>query len=75
MTRVPSVTDGGDCRMLPLEFSVFVGALSDSAVPGGVGSSLLARGVVLTEGVLRCLVRYELDLGSSGLGEEGEWAK
>jgi hypothetical protein len=47
-------------------------------VPGGVGSDALdvvANEAVFTEGVRLCRVRYEADLGNSGLGcccETGE---
>lgn len=47
--------------------------VSESAVPGGVGSDVSrveANEAVFTEGVRRCRVRYEADLGNSGLGGE-----
>lgn len=56
-----SVTGGGDCRRLleavKLLFVSWLGPFSLSAVPGGVGSSVGPKGVDLTEGVRRCLVR------------------
>ena len=65
------VTGGGDCLMLPEAVKPFVSLFSLSAVPGGVGSEDGANDAVLTEVVRRCLVRYEVDRGSSGRLEAG----
>lgn len=63
------VTGGGDCRRLPRDFSAFA-SYCWIAVPGGDGSAAGSKVVVVfTEGVRRCRVRYEVDLGSSGLLE------
>lgn len=67
-----SLFGGGDCRRLPSMLKLF-SAMSESAVPGGVGSDIsgvVANDAVFTEGVRRCRVRYEADLGNSGLGGE-----
>jgi len=42
-------------------------SFSLSAVPGGVGSLAGANEAVLTEGVRRCRVKYDVERGSSGL--------
>lgn len=72
-----SVTGGGDCLRLPEAVKLLPSFLSLSAVPGGVGSRWLVANVgVLTEAVLLCRVRYEVDRGSSGLGDDdadAEW--
>jgi hypothetical protein len=66
---VSSVTGGGDCRRLLEVDSVCVVSwwpFSLSAVPGGVGSKVGWNPFALTEGVLRCLVKYDVDRGNSG---------
>jgi hypothetical protein len=62
-----SVTGGGDCLRLPLEVRLLLSLFSLSAVPGGVGSCEGWKWVVFTEVVRRCRVRYDVDLGNSGL--------
>jgi len=66
-----SVTGGGDCRRLPEANNRFDSSFSFSAVPGGVGSSDVDAkvGEAFREVVLRCLFKYEVDLGRSGLDE------
>lgn len=67
---VSSLTGGGDCRRLPEANIKFDSSFSLSAVPGGVGSSDVGAKVGdLREVVRRCLFKYEVDLGSSGLWE------
>lgn len=72
-----SVTGGGDCLRLPEAVKLLLSSFSLSAVPGGEGSRGPVTNVgVLTEAVLRCRVRYEVDRGSSGLGDDAvddEW--
>lgn len=69
--RASSVIGGGDCLRLPFVLRAFESSFSLSAVPGGVGSSVVeAKDVVLTDCVRRCRVRYEVDRGSSGLLED-----
>lgn len=66
-----SVTGGGDCRTLPEAVKLLPSSFSLSAVPGGVGSrGLVANVGVLTEAVRLCRVRYDVDRGSSGLGDD-----
>jgi len=55
--------------MLPEAVKLLVSLFSLSAVPGGDGSSEGANDAVLTEVVRRCLVRYDVDRGSSGRGD------
>lgn len=56
--------------MLPL-ILMFESDFSESAVPGGVGSSIGATDTLLAAGDRRCcLARYEDDLGRSGRGDE-----
>lgn len=67
-----SVTGGGDFLRLALLWRAETSS-SASAVPGGVCSAPFSpNAVVLTDGVLRWRVRYEVDLGISGLDEVGE---
>ena len=47
--------------------------MSALAVPGGVVSAFLSTSsVVFTDGVRRCRVRYDVDLGISGLDVFGD---
>jgi len=71
---VSSVTGGGDCRRLLLVLILLASLSSLSAVPGGVGSDVVGpfmNEAVLTDGVRRCRVRYDVDRGSSGRMEWG----
>ena len=72
--EVSSVTGGGDCRRLLLFLILFASLSALSAVPGGVGSEvvgLFVNEAVLTDGVRRWRVRYDVDRGSSGRVEWG----
>jgi hypothetical protein len=72
-TLASSVTGGGDCLRMPLAFRPFESSFSSSAVPGGVGSSEGWKALVLTEVVRRWRVKYDVDLGKSGLLECSFW--